>query len=225
MSRTSQNERVVEEMDRISSEDVLDQAYTWVCGRRHEAPSWHDVWSLRWRWADFRPTLRQQLLDGSFRLGPTRTVRTDDGTVEAWSARDAIVLKAVAIVLGQGLDGRVPHGCFSWTGNGGLKRAVRAVEAARPNHSFGTDDLHVNTNEKIMERSEMAILINATKAPVTVTINGREITLTSGSNNVPEGKLTRAAIAPWNGDMEIDESGASASIIFDQTGVYVSPKG
>ncbi len=97
---------------------------------------WHDVWHLRCRWADLKPTLRQQLLDGSFRLGPARTVRTDDEAVEAWSARDAIVLKAVAIVLGRRLGGRVVDGCMSWAGSGGTRRAVRKIEAGCPDHGF-----------------------------------------------------------------------------------------
>ncbi len=66
--------REVTAQDAVAPEDVVDQAYAWLCGRRREAPFWHDVWHLRWRWADLMPTLRQQLLDGSFRLGPACAV-------------------------------------------------------------------------------------------------------------------------------------------------------
>jgi len=74
-------------------------------------------------------------------MGPTDSDRRvpsgpTTGPSKAWSARDAIVLKAVAIVLGRGLDGPVVDGCTSWAGAGGAKRAVREVEAARPDHSF-----------------------------------------------------------------------------------------
>ncbi len=43
-------------------------------------PFWYDGWHLRWRWTDLKSSF-WQVLDGSFRLGPARTVRTDDGSV------------------------------------------------------------------------------------------------------------------------------------------------
>ncbi|MCP4546681.1 MAG: hypothetical protein GY835_09490 [bacterium] len=123
-------------MDAVASGDVLAEAYDWLCQRRREAPFWHEVWDLRWRWDDLKPRLQAELLGGTFRLGATRPVHLDDGTVEAWASRDALVLKAVAIVLGRFLPPRLADGCFNWKGEGGLKGAVRAVRKALPDHDF-----------------------------------------------------------------------------------------
>jgi RNA-directed DNA polymerase len=59
-------------------------------------------------------------------------VRRAGSAVELWSAEDALVLKAVAIVLGDAVRDQVP-GCHHLAGNGGVGGALRAVaEAVRP---------------------------------------------------------------------------------------------
>ncbi len=136
MSRMNDIEPLTNAMDIVASDDVLDEAYDWLCQRRREAPFWHDVWQLRWSWDELKPRLRTELRDGTFRLGPTRPVHLDDGTVEVWASRDALVLKAVAIGLGRSLPPRLADGCYNWKGEGGLKGAVRAVRKALPDHDF-----------------------------------------------------------------------------------------
>jgi len=66
----------------------------------------------------------------------TRQVRTADGAVEIWSAADALVLKATALVLHKELAPMLSPRCFHLAGHGGLKGAVRAVDAARRDQMF-----------------------------------------------------------------------------------------
>jgi hypothetical protein len=85
------------------------------------------VWDLRWRWEEIRPQLQAQLRAGSYRLGPVRRFHQGDETIEVWSALDALVLKATALVLtAHWLPGFSPH-CHHLPGRGGAKAAVRFV--------------------------------------------------------------------------------------------------
>ena len=74
------------------------------------------------------------MLEGRYRFGPVERFNTDDGQLELWSALDALVLKAVAIVLSRRLT--LPDRCFHVVGHGGAKAAVRAVAGAVADHQF-----------------------------------------------------------------------------------------
>ena len=94
------------------------------------------IWTLRERWADVKPRLQRSLLRGEYRCDVTRRVPTADGVIEIWSAADALVLKATALVLQKELAPVLSPRCFHLAGHGGLKGAVRAVDAARRDQTF-----------------------------------------------------------------------------------------
>jgi hypothetical protein len=117
----------VDWIDEIASESVLPQAYDWLCERRRDHSPHDDVRDLRWRWDEIRPQLQAQLRAGTYRLGPVRRFHQGDETIEVWSALDALVLKATAIVLtAHWLPDFSPH-CHRLPGRGGAKAAVRFV--------------------------------------------------------------------------------------------------
>ena len=123
-------------MDLIASDAVLDEAYAWLCDRRRDYSPHDDVWTLRERWADVKPRLQRSLLRGEYRCDVTRRVHTAEGVLEIWSAADALVLKATALVLQKELAPVLSPRCFHLAGHGGLKGAVRAVDAARRDQTF-----------------------------------------------------------------------------------------
>ena len=123
-------------MDLIAGDAVLDEAYAWLCDRRKDDSPHDDVWTLRERWADVKPRLQRSLLRGEYRCDVTRRVHTGEGVVEIWSAADALVLKASALVLRKELAPVLSPRCFHPAGHGGLKGAVRAVDAARRDQTF-----------------------------------------------------------------------------------------
>ncbi len=84
----------------VTSDDVLATAYDWLCRRRRNYPADADVWSLRRSWAEEKEQIRTELLAGRYRFGLLARVTLKHGEeVDLWSARDALVLKALAIVL------------------------------------------------------------------------------------------------------------------------------
>jgi RNA-directed DNA polymerase len=131
-------------MAEIAGDEVLDLAYAWLCRRRERTSHNNDVWDVRWRWADLKLCLRRQLLAGEYRLDPTRRVHCEQDVLEIWSALDALVLKATALVLGRYWHSRLSARCFHLAGRGGAKAAVRAVRdqltPSGPQESPGPED-------------------------------------------------------------------------------------
>ncbi len=56
-------------------------------------------------------------------------IRGEEKSIEWWSSLDALVLKAMTIVLTEHLKPVLSPRCFHLAGNGGLKGAVREVAA------------------------------------------------------------------------------------------------
>jgi hypothetical protein len=81
-----------------------------------------------------KPRLQQQLLQGAYRLGPVQRFGDGADAREVWAALDALVLKAVALVLA-GHWAFSPR-CHHVAGHGGAKAAVRAVDRALPDFPF-----------------------------------------------------------------------------------------
>ena len=123
-------------MDEIASDEVLEQAYQWLCERRKDYSHNDEVWELRYRWADTKPWLQRLLLAGLYRFSALRRIHRSDDCLEVWSALDSLVLKAMAFVLTRHLAPRLSSRCFHLAGNGGAKAAVREVVGNLPHNGF-----------------------------------------------------------------------------------------
>lgn len=119
----------------VVTDAVLDVAYAWLCHQRRNWPADADVWRLRQRWPLEKARLREELLGGTYQVGLLSRVTLRNGEeVDLWSARDAVVMKALALVLPHHL--RLSTRCTHLQGHGGLKGAVRQVLAALPQSRF-----------------------------------------------------------------------------------------
>ena len=118
-------------LNKLASNDIIDTAYAWLSRQRQHWPADSDVWWLRANWSTIKPRLQQQLLDGSYRFEPlSRITKDNNEVVHLWSAQDALVLKALAAVLGEVLP--ISSVCTHLKGHGGAKFAVRSAQAALP---------------------------------------------------------------------------------------------
>jgi RNA-directed DNA polymerase len=116
----------VQLMDEVASEAVLDLAYAWLCQRRRAFLPDADVWALRHHWPRAKPQLRAELRAGTYRCALLSRVTFASGEeIDLWAARDALVLKAVALVLAQRLP--LSPRCAHLKGHGGSKGALREV--------------------------------------------------------------------------------------------------
>src|SRR5215472_9944197 len=93
----------------VASGPVLDLAFTWLCQRRADYADSSDVWNVRRRWPVLKKSLPEELLAGGYRFSPVRQFQTNGESIELWAAMDALVLKALAIVLNRCL-GFSPYG-------------------------------------------------------------------------------------------------------------------
>lgn len=131
----------------LASDGVLDAAYRWLCHQRRGHRPDSDVWSLRHHWQSLKVELRHRLLRGKYRFSPVDVRVTADGErVESWCAGDALLLKALALVLTGFLSPHLSPQCVHLKGNGGSKGAVRKVrdvlESGTHQNVFRTDVRH-----------------------------------------------------------------------------------
>ena len=123
-------------INKIAADVIIDEAYEWLCRCRKDYHPNNDIWHLRFNWSEIKPVLQSSLLEGSYHFEPLRRVWTPDGHIYLWASQDALVLKAVALVLNQELRPHLSSNCYHLTGKGGGKGAVRAVQAEVGNAKF-----------------------------------------------------------------------------------------
>ena len=121
-------------IENLVTDELFDLAYAWLCDRRRNHSHNSDVWDLRFHWPTLKPVLMRQILAGTYQFSPLRKVYLDDQILEIWSAQDALVLKALAILLGRTLQ--LSKRCCHLKGNGGAKKAVREVVEKLPKNQF-----------------------------------------------------------------------------------------
>ncbi|MCZ6804876.1 MAG: reverse transcriptase domain-containing protein [Proteobacteria bacterium] len=97
------------------------------CKRREHCHYNDDVWPLRFHWPTEKALIQEQLLQGDYYFSPCRSVPTPAGWIGRWNGRDALVLKAMSLVLGEHLQGKISADCYHLAGHGGAKACVQAV--------------------------------------------------------------------------------------------------
>jgi len=110
----------------IASGEVLETAFEWLCHRRLKYSANSDIWSFRRNWSDEKTRIRREVRAGQYRFDLLSRITLSNGdAVDLWSSRDALVLKALALVLAEYLP--VSRRCAHVKGHGGAKYAVRDV--------------------------------------------------------------------------------------------------
>ncbi|MEP1352872.1 MAG: reverse transcriptase/maturase family protein [Tateyamaria sp.] len=119
----------------MASDDILDEAYAWLCHRRRDYPANADIWWFRRNWASENSKLQRRLLTRTYRFDALDRVTLKDGsTVDVWTSRDALVLKALTLCLSDVLP--ASSSCTHIKGHGGAKEAVRQVAGHLPQHGY-----------------------------------------------------------------------------------------
>ena len=101
-----------------------------------------DVWRFRRHWPVEKERLQEDLRDGDYCIGTLDRVtcakdsRAED--IDLWPARDAVVLKALSLLLPGSLP--LPAACTRLKGHGGAKYARAACHAATARHALRAQD-------------------------------------------------------------------------------------
>jgi len=108
----------------LASDTIIDRAYQWLCHQRRHWPANTDICDVRFHWPVVKRDIQQSLLRGNYRFEPmSRVTKANGEVIHVWSSRDALVLKALAIVLAQYLP--VSERCTHVKGHGGATAGVR----------------------------------------------------------------------------------------------------
>jgi RNA-directed DNA polymerase len=119
----------------VASDTVLDKAYQWLCKARLKYSPNSDVWDLRFHWDQQKPIIQQQLLAGTYTLGSMIRHEIDGEIKTFWGAADALVLKAIALVLGDEVAPHLSEHCWHLKGRG-LKAAVSKTQSEISEYKF-----------------------------------------------------------------------------------------
>ena len=126
--------RVPLSLSALASDALLEQAFAWLCQRRKRDPPHADVWNLRRYWPTEKARIQHELRTGIYRFGLLdRVACVRDGQredLDLWAARDAVVLKALSLLLPTVLP--LSKRCTHLKGHGGAKYAVRQALAHLP---------------------------------------------------------------------------------------------
>jgi len=111
-------------IEQVASDEIIEQAFSWLCLKRKEHSPNNDVWNLRRHWQTIKPNLQKQLLDGTYQFSPQQEIRFETDTIELWASLDALVLKDVTLVLTGHLKPHISNQCVHVKGNGGGKEFI-----------------------------------------------------------------------------------------------------
>ncbi len=115
-------------IETIASDEVLEQAYRWLCKARKDAHHNYDVWHLRFHWHAIKPRLQQQLLRGDYLFSPCTAYQVNGESIGQWCAEDSLVLKAMTLVLSENLAPHLSQDCYHLAGRGGTKACVMKIK-------------------------------------------------------------------------------------------------
>ncbi|MEL5596588.1 reverse transcriptase domain-containing protein [Serratia ureilytica] len=122
-------------------EDAWQEAYSWLCQQRGNAPANSDVWHLRFHWGNNGNILLRQVLQGQYRLSPMQVIhRRAAENIALWTASDALVLKWVALRVADYFP--VHELCHHTKGFGcrhSLKKVSEALQSGRYQYVYRTD--------------------------------------------------------------------------------------
>ena len=118
----------------IASEQILEKAYQWLVKQRSHYHFNADIWQLRRNWASHKLIIQRQLIAGKYRFRELRSIVKDGEHILWWHSTDALVLKAISLVLTDHLSPYLSERCFHLSG--GTKAAVREVAEHLPQHRY-----------------------------------------------------------------------------------------
>jgi RNA-directed DNA polymerase len=115
---------------KITSEEILEEAYCWACKTCKDTGPNNVIWDLRFNWQEIKPELIKELRNDSYHLFPLRRYITDGEGFDCWDvSRDTLVLKAIAIVLSEALAIDIPSCCTKAKDLWGCKKSIREVQS------------------------------------------------------------------------------------------------
>lgn len=122
-------------IEQISSDAVINKAYEWLCQRRRQAHYNQDIWHLRFHWQTIKPKMQWALRTGNYQFSPCKVLSLNGESVGLWAAQDALVLKAITLVLTPFLMPMLSRHCYHLKGKG-AKACIRHLYRALSHYRY-----------------------------------------------------------------------------------------
>ncbi|MHC5939530.1 hypothetical protein, partial [Nostoc sp.] len=74
-------------IQRIASDEVIEQAFAWLCEKRQHYHYNADVWQVRRWWQEKKAVVQAQLLAGTYRFRELRLIRGKERVTEMCGSR------------------------------------------------------------------------------------------------------------------------------------------
>ncbi len=139
-------------IEQIVAADNWQAAWKWLESRRKNSHYNNDYWHLRHHRQRLEPQIIEQLRTGTYHFSPCKQY---DGCL-VWTAQDALVLKAITLVLTKQLSPQLSQHCFHLAGHGGSKGCVRAVNQCVDEYRFvcrsDVNSYYATINHKLLKK-------------------------------------------------------------------------
>ena len=118
----------------LSSTRLLNEAYEFICLKRLNHSPNNSIWDVRLKWEYLLPQLQDKLKNGHYQFSPLRSYVIDGKNLSSWDAIDAIVLKAMSLLLSPLFQSDSYSRCKHL--KGGIHQAVKEVKATIHDYQY-----------------------------------------------------------------------------------------
>ncbi len=145
-------------MSEVVSSEILEQAFADIYKKRKKYNHNSDIWHLSFHWKSYKARIQKELLSDTYNFEPLLVKQSKDGIYYAlWSSIDAVVLKAMTIVLSRLFQNtEIYDDVYHLSGKGGLKGAVRTVSQKLSDYKYmiksDVASFYASINHKILKK-------------------------------------------------------------------------
>ena len=118
----------------ITVEENIETAYRWLCERRKAYSANSDIWDFRFHWQKEHQSIIDDLRSGCYQFSEVSLYPINGEVRSLWSARDALVLRAIAQVLGKYLD--IHPTCLHTRDRGGVHAGLAWAYQQRSHYRY-----------------------------------------------------------------------------------------
>lgn len=109
----------MELIEKIISPKNLENAFNILCKQRKNYSAYADIWDLRYNWPNYKQKIITQIKAGIYVFDPVTQYEAENEICYKRTARDALVLKAISVVLNDYLAPMLGN-VYHLKGHGGI---------------------------------------------------------------------------------------------------------
>ncbi|MCP4177446.1 MAG: hypothetical protein GY756_06750 [bacterium] len=117
-------------------DEYIQKAFEQVCHRRRNHCCNNDIWELKFNWNSRKHEILEELNSENYKFDSVKEFRKDGQVYEIWTAKDAVVIEKLTILLKDKY--KITENCSSYhlKGKGGVKAAINKIRKNYRNYKF-----------------------------------------------------------------------------------------